>query len=165
MPIPTFEEVAKQPVEQRLARAARAADDVAAAIRGRSDAALSKRPDARNWSAKEVVCHLRDVEEMVATRFELVMANAEPRLTGVDPDRWAAERQYLRCDTNEALAAFRKRREENLAFLRGLAPDDWRRAGVHAVRGRFTVDDFVTLMAWHDDNHLDQLTRALDGRA
>jgi hypothetical protein len=28
-----------------------------------------------------------------------------------------------------------------------------------------TYDDFVTLMAWHDDNHLDQLTRALDGRA
>jgi hypothetical protein len=28
-----------------------------------------------------------------------------------------------------------------------------------------TVDDFVTLMAWHDDNHLDQLKRALEGRA
>jgi hypothetical protein len=27
-----------------------------------------------------------------------------------------------------------------------------------------TVDDLVALMAWHDDNHLDQLTRALDGR-
>jgi hypothetical protein len=28
-----------------------------------------------------------------------------------------------------------------------------------------TIDDFVTLMAWHDDNHLDQLTRALEGKA
>ena len=28
-----------------------------------------------------------------------------------------------------------------------------------------TADDFVTLMAWHDDNHLDQLKRALDGKA
>jgi hypothetical protein len=28
-----------------------------------------------------------------------------------------------------------------------------------------TVDGFVTLMAWHDDNHLDQLRRALAGRA
>ncbi len=165
MPIPTFEEVAKHPVEQRLARAARAADDVAAAIRGQSDAALSRRPDGKNWAAKEVVCHLRDVEEMVATRFEMLMAMTDPKLTGVDPDRWAAERQYLRCDTGEALAAFRKRREENLAFLRGLKPEDWQRAGVHAVRGRFTVGDFVTLMAWHDDNHLDQLKRALEGKA
>ena len=30
------------------------------------------------------------------------------------------------------------------------------------TRGRMTIDDFVTLMAWHDDNHLDQLRRALD---
>jgi hypothetical protein len=28
-----------------------------------------------------------------------------------------------------------------------------------------TVREFVTLMAWHDDNHLDQLKRALEGRA
>jgi hypothetical protein len=27
-----------------------------------------------------------------------------------------------------------------------------------------TFEDFVTLMAWHDDNHLDQLNRALSGR-
>ena len=33
------------------------------------------------------------------------------------------------------------------------------------TRGRITIDDFVTLMAWHDDNNLDQLRRALEGRA
>lgn len=29
---------------------------------------------------------------------------------------------------------------------------------------KFTLEDFVTLMNWHDDNHLDQLNRALEGR-
>jgi len=28
-----------------------------------------------------------------------------------------------------------------------------------------TVEDFVTMIAWHDDNHLDQLRRALDGKS
>ena len=28
-----------------------------------------------------------------------------------------------------------------------------------------TPDDFVTMIAWHDDNHLDQLCRALDGKS
>jgi hypothetical protein len=28
-----------------------------------------------------------------------------------------------------------------------------------------TIDMFLTLMAWHDDNHLDQLKRALEGKA
>jgi hypothetical protein len=35
---------------------------------------------------------------------------------------------------------------------------------VHPTRGRMTVKDFVGLMAWHDDNHLDQLKRALAGK-
>jgi hypothetical protein len=28
-----------------------------------------------------------------------------------------------------------------------------------------SVEDFVTMIAWHDDNHLDQLRRALAGKA
>jgi hypothetical protein len=28
-----------------------------------------------------------------------------------------------------------------------------------------TIGDWVAVMAWHDDNHLDQLRRALEGRA
>jgi hypothetical protein len=27
-----------------------------------------------------------------------------------------------------------------------------------------SLDDVVSLMAWHDDNHLDQLRRALQGK-
>jgi hypothetical protein len=32
-------------------------------------------------------------------------------------------------------------------------------------RGRRTLDDFLAVMAWHDPNHIDQLCRALEGRA
>ena len=97
-------------------------------------------------------------------RFETIMATDNPRLAGPDPDRWAEERQYLRNDTSEAVAAFRKRRDESLAFLRTLAPEAWERGGLHPVRGQVTLDNFLTLMAWHDDNHLDQLKRALEGK-
>lgn len=163
--MPTMEEYAKQTPDKRLERAARTADELAAAIRGKDEAVLSKRPDAKSWAAKEVICHLRDTEESFMARFDVIMAMDEPKLIGVDPDRWAVDRQYLRNDAAEALAAFRKRREETLAFFRGLKGDQWKRGGIHAVRGRMTVDDFLSLIAWHDDNHLDQLKRALDGRA
>jgi uncharacterized damage-inducible protein DinB len=163
--MPTMEEYAKQPADKRLERAARTADDLAAAIARKDDAALSKRPDDKSWAAKEVICHLRDTEESFMTRFDVIMAMDDPQLAGVNPDRWAEERQYLRNDATQALAAFRKRREETLAFLRGLKGDQWKRAGIHSARGRMTIDDFLALIAWHDDNHLDQLKRALDGRA
>ena len=62
--MPTIEEYATQPREQRMQRLTRTADELAAVIKGQSDAALARRPDAKSWAAKEVVCHLRDTEEV-----------------------------------------------------------------------------------------------------
>jgi hypothetical protein len=151
-------------LEEQMARMDRTADDFVAAIKGVPDAALSKRPDDKNWSPKEVICHMRDTEESFMMRFLAIMEMDEPRFLPVEPDRWATERQYQRNDAGEALQAFRVRREESLRFLRGLRAEHWDRGGLHATRGRMTLTEFVGLMAWHDDNHLDQLKRALQGK-
>jgi DinB superfamily len=164
--MPTMEEYATQPTAQRLERLTRTADELAAAIKGRHENVMARRPDAKNWAPKEVVCHLRDTEDAFASRFEQILAmDVDPKLGTPTADRWAEERQYLRNDAVEALAAFRKRREENVATLRGLTPAQWTKGALHPVRGRMTLDTFLTLMAWHDDNHLDQLARALEGKA
>jgi hypothetical protein len=164
--MPTLEEYAKQSAAQRLERLTRTADQLTAAIKGQSETVLARRPDAKNWAAKEVVCHLRDTEEAFAARFEQILAmDTDPKLGAPQADRWAEERQYLRNDALEAIAAFRTRRDENLATLRALTPAQWNKAALHPVRGRMTLDTFLTLMAWHDDNHLDQLARALQGKA
>ncbi len=152
-------------LDEQLARMERTVNDFAAVVKNVSDAQLTKRPDPKNWSAKEVVCHVRDTEESFMMRFLSILAMDDPKFLPVEPDRWAVERQYQRNDVQEALAALKTRREETLRFFRGLKPDQWERSGVHATRGRMTLKDFVELMAWHDDNHLDQLKRALDGKA
>jgi hypothetical protein len=163
--MPTIEEYAKQPIAARLGRLERTPDELEAAIKGQTEAVLSRRPDAKNWAAKEVVCHLRDTEELFKERFDTIVAMADPKLFGLDPDRWAEERQYLRNDAGLAAAAFRGRRRDTLALLQKLVPlGGLQRGGIHIARGRITIDDFVSVMAWHDDNHLDQLRRALEGR-
>jgi uncharacterized damage-inducible protein DinB len=111
--MPTMEEYAKQPAALRLQRLERTADELAAVIRGQSEAVLTRRPDAKNWAAKEVICHLRDTEELFMTRFEQIAVMDDLKLLPPAPDRWAEERQYLRNDVHTALAAFRKRREES----------------------------------------------------
>jgi hypothetical protein len=162
--MPTIEEYAKQPVAQRLGRLERTADELVAAVKGHNPGVLGRRPDGKNWAAVEVLCHLRDTEEFFQLRFEAITTMDEPRFSPANPDRWAEDRQYLRNDAGEALAAFRRRREETLTALRKMTADQWKRAGIHPARGRMSADDVLTLMAWHDDNHLDQLKRALDGR-
>lgn len=52
----------------------------------------------------------------------------------------------------------RQPREARLARL-ALTPNQL----AAALAGR--SDELLTVMAWHDDNHLDQLARALEGRA
>lgn len=164
----TREEYAKQPFEKRVDRMSRTADELAAAIRGRSGAELSRRPDPKNWAANECIAHLRDVEEVSLARARAIAINDIDIKIYADSaavERWATNRQYLRWDAVEAVAGFRELRDEFVAFLRSLAPADRQRGCIHPVRGRLTIDDIVTMLAWHDDNHLDQIARALEVRA
>ncbi len=177
------EEYLQRTVAERLDRLARTPDELADAMRRHNDAELSRRPAAKHWSATDVVCHLRDIEELCMMRFRTMLAMNEPKvlvagarpknpeewgLAGderpVDPDRWADERQYARADPHAALRAFRARREDSLAFLGRLSPQQWRRVCLHPTLGRMTFEDWTAAMASHDDNHLNQLGRALAGR-
>ncbi len=168
----------------RLDRLSRTPDEVAAAIAGRTEDALGRRPGPDAWSPREIVCHLRDVEELFQTRFHTILGALEPEIfvlgagadrlapwgvrPGVrhplDPDQWAEDRQYARQDTGLALEALRRRRAGVLALLGPLTPDAWERGGIHLQRGRLTLAEWVAGLAAHDDNHLDQLRRAVDGR-
>jgi hypothetical protein len=163
--VKSVEDWADVPATDRLARLERTPTDLARLVRARTEAVLSRRPAPDAWSAKEVVCHLRDAEEHLSGWIRTILANDDPVLvqTGT-ADRWADERQYARHHVGAAWQAFSQRRDETLELLRGLDATAWRRAGRHARRGPLTVDALVALMAWHDDNHLDQVTRALDGR-
>ncbi|PYM15002.1 MAG: hypothetical protein DMD81_16345 [Candidatus Rokuibacteriota bacterium] len=160
------EEYAALPLADRLARLERTRTELARLLRGRSEAVVAQRPASDAWAAGEVVCHLRDAEEHLARWMQMILSMDEPVL--VQPstaDRWAEDRQYRRHHVGAAWDAFSRRRDETLALLRDVPPDAWRRAGRHRRRGKLRLDDLLNLMAWHDDNHLDQITRALDGRA
>ena len=159
------EEVARMPRAERLERLTRTAHELDSAIADRPETALCRRPDETNWAPKEVVCHLRDTEEFFMLRFQTIAAAHDPPLVPADPERWAEDRQYIRSDAVEAARAFRRRREESLAHLRGLSDAQWTRAGLHPTHGRMTVEDVLNLMVWHDANHLEQLDRALRGEA
>src|SRR5215475_7245110 len=78
--MPSFDDYLSLPSEARLTRLQRTPGDLEGAIADRPDAELGRRPDARNWSAKEIVCHLRDVEELFQVRFHMMVALDEPRI-------------------------------------------------------------------------------------
>jgi len=181
----SFDDYRQLATGERIDRLRRMPDELAQATAGRDDAELSRRPVDRAWSPKEIVCHLRDVDELFQVRFHTILGAHEPTLLvmgadqntlaewgiggpvghPLDPERWAEERQYQRSDAAAALAAFTRRRGEVVALLAGLTPAQWQRGGIHPARGRQTLGDWVASLAAHDDNHLDQLRRAVAGQA
>jgi len=51
-----------------------------------------------------------------------------------------------------------------ITVLDALSPRQWQRGGIHQARGRMAIGEWVASLAGHDDNHLAQLGRTLDGR-
>lgn len=57
---------------------------------------------------------------------------------------------------------FRLLRDANLRMLARLTPEEWQRHGMHAERGRMTVQELARHMAAHDMNHINQVRRLLE---
>ena len=148
---------------ERVARLARTIADLHVLMSGVPVSVASTRPASAAWSATEIVCHLRDIEEAYLDRMKFILVNADPVLVQFNPERWCDDRQYRCQDTGVAIATFGTRRAETLQFVNGLAPDDWERCGHHPSRGPLSVRKIIHSLAKHDAEHLEQMKRALAG--
>jgi len=82
-------------------------------------------------------------------------------LAGFNQDLWAKIGNYGRRAPRESLELFKLLRSVNLEFLNGLSAEQWSSFGIHAERGRITVEDLAAHMAGHDANHVEQIRRIL----
>ncbi len=123
--------------------------------------AASARGGDEGWSVVEVVCHLRDAEEQASERARLMLSENDPVVAGYDQDEWARERNYAGDDLQSALEAFVRFRQEHIAQLEGISPQDWQRTGRHEEQGNITVEAHTLHLAAHDAQHMAQLARQL----
>ncbi|MGB7342505.1 MAG: DinB family protein [Phototrophicaceae bacterium] len=127
-----------------------------------SDAAMtSYRDGGTGWTALEVLCHLRDFEELFLVRAQMTVEEDNPALPFPDPDRLADERNYNDDNPTMVLAHWVALRKDHLNYLDARAESDWERVAAHPTRGAFTLYDQLFLTVWHDTNHLEQILRIL----
>lgn len=121
-----------------------------------------RRPGEGEWSLTEIACHLRDVEiEINLPRLRKLLEEANPFISAVESDPWAMERDYQSQPGPQALAAFADARQEKVAMLDRLTPDQWQRPARHAIFGPTTVHELVALTVEHDRVHLKQIKENL----
>lgn len=109
------------------------------------------------WSIAQIVSHLCDSELVMGFRYRMAIAQSGSPLQPFDENRWANTLRYESTDCKKKLDLFVKMRYDHVALLRLLTPEEWRKYGIHAERGKETVERMVQMMAGHDINHLRQI--------
>ena len=114
-----------------------------------------------DWTAKEVVAHLRDCEEFRLLRCRRMRDEDEPYLAAFDQEALARERDYASCDLDQALDSFAQLRGQVLALLAALDDAGWQRVGLHEEDGRITIESHIRHAISHDLVHLRQIAESL----
>jgi hypothetical protein len=125
---------------------------------------LIRRPAPEKWSFAEVVAHLggRGAGDGVAIAKHAGESGRGLNVVGSGRMGGALGLRTTRCEPSAGV--FRALRESNLRLLESVPRARWLECyGVHELRGRQTVEEFVRLEAAHDLNHLRQIDRILGG--
>ena len=126
--------------------------------------AQSAKGGDENWSVVEVVCHLRDAEEISFQRTLAMRDQDVPTIIGYDQEALAREREYRHADLRIALSGFIAIRQQHLSVLSALTPEQWQRAGEHNEFGPITIFEMIVHKASHDAIHCAQIARQLAER-
>ncbi|MCX6047486.1 MAG: DinB family protein [Chloroflexi bacterium] len=123
--------------------------------------AQAARGGDEGWSVVEVVCHLRDTEEIALQRFRTLRDAMEGLIGGFDQEALARERNYAADDLAGALEAFVNLRMSHLAELIALTSGQWEKLGRHRTNGPVTILNHTLHAVWHDSVHIAQITQQL----
>ena len=115
----------------------------------------------KGWTVVEVVCHLRDFDEIFHRRARLMVEQEYPALPAYNHEQLVIERAYNQQDLRAVYGDLVRSRAEFVEFFHSLEEAQWQRSGVHAERGRFTMHDALVQVGQHDALHIEQMTRIL----
>ena len=129
---------------------------ISTAVAGWSDAALHQAPQGQ-WSAADILAHIRASDDIVAQRIYMILARDNPPLPAFDERRWAEVAGYREADFRASLAVYAARRAEVVNMLQRAGSAGWARTGVHETRGALSITDIVSALVEHEEEHCAQL--------
>lgn len=127
-----------------------------------SPAQLLVPPRPGDWSARDVLAHLRACSDMWGRYIVLILTEDHPTFKAVNPTTWIKHTNYRELEFHPSLQAFTAQRAELLAVLKPLPPEAWSReatvTGAGVPRQR-TVQTYAQWLANHEGSHFKQFER------
>jgi hypothetical protein len=147
-------------IEEVLSLLAETPTNIAALTDGLALAQLRIAPGSDEWSANDVLAHLRSCADMWGGCMRRILAEDRPTIRAVNPRAWIKQTDYLELEFAPSLRAFTTQRAELLAILEPLLPGNWLHAatvtGVGSPLQR-TVLDYAERMTRHERTHVRQI--------
>ncbi len=152
-------------IEQVLTALAATPPRIGALTAGLAPAQLHTRPTPDEWSANEVLAHLRACADVWGDCIVAMLAHDAPTLRAVNPKTWIRKTDYLEQDFQRSFHAFATQRSELLAVLEPLTREGWSRTATVTGAGKVlerTVQSYAQRLAVHERPHLKQVERIVN---
>jgi hypothetical protein len=135
---------------------------LAALTAGLAPAQLRAAPSPDEWSANDVLAHLRACADVWGTCIVTMLEEDLPALRAINPRTWIERTDYRELDFRPSLSAFTAQRARLLAVLQPLPPEGWFRAATVTGAGKVlerTVLTYAERLARHERPHVKQIER------
>ena len=152
-------------IEQVLTLLGETPRRIAALTAGLAPAQLRTAPGHDEWSANDVLAHLRACADVRGNCIPAILAEDTPTLRAVDPRTWIKQTDYLELEFRPSLRSFATQRAELLAVLEPLPLEGWSRAATVTGAGRVlerTVLFYAQWLARHERPHVKQVERIVN---
>lgn len=127
---------------------------VRAAIAGLNRDDLIARPGPGDWSIQEVIIHLADSDAIAIDRMKRMLTEQEPPLLYADETAYVRLLHPHEQNLEDALTLLEVGRRQWARVLRQLPAEALERTGMHNLRGRVTIGQFIRDYTQHIRDHL-----------
>ena len=126
------------------------------------DDELDRRPDGDEWSPKDLISHMSEMERRYIDRLERMVRLHDPVIAPFDADSVEPKHPIDDEAVFDLMDEFSVQRRQSVYLLWTLDDEDWQRRGIHPYLGALTITQVAREMNEHDLSHLWQLRRLCD---
>jgi hypothetical protein len=121
-----------------------------------------QRPNPREWTPLEIVCHLAQSEaELQRQPLQTIAREDNPFLPPPKLPPQPGEWDTAGIDGHEKAREFAQERALTVDFLQGLPDDAFSRPARHSIYGPTTLMEMAIFTARHDQLHIQQLCQTI----
>jgi uncharacterized damage-inducible protein DinB len=135
-----------------------------AAVAGLDDAQLDTPYREGGWTLQQVVHHVADSHQHMATRVRFALTLDAPPILAYDEQAWAMLPDARTLAVEPSLRIVEGVHERLVALLRAQPAEAFARTFRHPENGEQRLDIVTALYAWHSRHHLAHVTRLRESK-